>query len=109
MQDNNLNERLWTRHQKRVETGARRHLDAKKRMEDVYGEGGVKLTQREKAELYLQAALDPMGQQMSEILMRRQQANKVGPTAVPRDWFLWDISNWAKHQEGRLMPEEQAP
>jgi len=106
-----LTARLFERHEKRVTAGAQRYLDAKRKAETDMGFGGVKLTRREKADLYLQAALDPMGQQMSEILMRRQQANKLGPTSVPRDFIEWDIANYAKHQEGRLMVEgeEQPP
>ena len=65
----------------------------------------VKLTRREKADLYLQVALDPMGQQMSEILMRREKANKLAPPAIPRDWWEWELDNWAKQQAGQLLVE----
>jgi hypothetical protein len=43
-----------------------------------------------------------MGQQMSEILMRRQQANKLGPNQIPRDFVDFDVSSYAK------LLEEQA-
>lgn len=101
-----IKQRLSDLHKERVEKGARRYLETKRKAEEVVGFGGVKLSRREKADLYLQAALDPMGQQMTEILMRRQQANKLGPQRIPRDWWEWTTSNWAKHQEGKLMPSE---
>jgi hypothetical protein len=103
-----LQARLYERHEKRVDAGAKRYLEQKRKAEADCGFGGVKLTRQEKADLYLQAALDPMGVQMSEILMRRQQANKLGPGQLPADFVSWDIENWAKHQEGSLMPEGEA-
>jgi hypothetical protein len=101
------NERFWQRHQDRIEKGARRELQIRQKAAEFYGEGGVKLSRAEKAELYREMALDPMGVKMAGVLANRQRANKLGPDQLPLDFLEWDAAQWAKLQAGETEPQEE--
>ena len=79
--------RLFERHQKRVQEGAKRYLEQKRALRDFVGPGGVKLTRREQLDLYREAINDP--EMMTGILQNRQEVNKIPPDQVPRDFVEW--------------------
>lgn len=96
-----VKDRLYERHRERVEQGARRLVEQRQRMAEMFGEGGHQLSQIEQMEIYQELAEDPEGHRMSEVLGRRQRANKVGPDRVPRDFCDWDLAMNRKAQEGQ--------
>lgn len=93
-------ERFWERFKARVKLGGRRLYESRLRTLEWAGEGGVKLSQAEKAELGQRAMDDSTGQMFSEILLNRQAANKLeGTKDIPADWWQWVKDLQAKRQE----------
>lgn len=85
-----MSERLSERWERLVEKGARREVERRRTTREFFGEGGTRLSQREKLQLFEQQALDPTGEGMTDTLRRRQAANKMEGTAdIPADWWTW--------------------
>ena len=88
--------RLSERWEDMVEKGAQNELERRRMTADFFGEGGVALSRDEKMQLFKQHAYDPTGAGMIDTLNRRREANKMGPTDVPKDWGTWVLSNAQK-------------
>jgi len=90
--------RLFERYQELVEKGAQRELERRYMMEEMMGEGGIALSREEKMILFKQLAMDPTGVAMRDTLDRRRAADKVGPTAIPKSWWVWCLNMTEKMQ-----------
>lgn len=88
--------RLSERWEDMVEKGAQNELERRRMTADFFGEGGIALSRAEKMELFKTLALDPTGVGMADTLLRRREANKMGPTDIPKDWGEWILSNAQK-------------
>jgi len=96
--------RLAERWEDLVEKGAQREVERRRLTAEFFGEGGIPLNRREKLELFKALALDPSGIGMADVLRRRQEANKLGPTDVPTDFGEW-ILNMAAKLQGHPVDE----
>jgi hypothetical protein len=90
--------RLSERYEELVEKGSEREVERRRLTENYFGEGGIALNRAEKMELFKALALDPSGAGMADVLRRRQEANKLGPTEVPTDFGEWVLNMAAKLQ-----------
>ena len=88
--------RLSERWEDMVLKGAQNELERRRMTADFFGEGGIALSRAEKMELFKTLALDPTGVGMADTLLRRREANKLGPTDVPKDWGTWVSAMAAK-------------
>jgi len=98
--------RLSERYEASVEEGAKRELERRYMMAEMFGEGGVRLSRIEKMELFKQMALDPTGAGMIDTLARRRAANKLGPTDVPKDWWTW-VTTMTERMQGYPVEEQR--
>lgn len=92
--------RFWERFNTRAKLGGRRLYETRQRTKEWTGEGGVKLTEAEKQQLFQQGVDDPSGRMFEEIGRNRQAANKLeGTTEIPADLWEWLKDRWAKMQQ----------
>ena len=101
-----MSERLFDRHQKRVQEGARRYLEQRRTLRDFVGPGGVKLNREEQLGLYREALNDP--DMMLGILQNRQQVNKMPPDQVPKDFIEW-LDRMAAMEATESTPTAEPP
>jgi hypothetical protein len=87
-----MTERLSERWDRRVEKGGRREVERRRLLRNYFGEGGKELTRQEQHQLFESMANDPKGTGMTDVLIRRQAANKLeGTVHIPADFWEWAV------------------
>lgn len=96
----NAFERFSERLEERAKVGGRALYETRLRAKEWYGEGGVKITEAEKAQLGSRACDDPTGLLFEDILRNRQKAHNLeGSKEIPADFLAWAKKLQEKRQE----------